>query len=820
LLGWTITGPSLALEEERRIFACPALDLPENTSQTTLARQFRRFNDIEGLGVMHQDEKFTIKHQNQLKFLKENTRHIGDRWEVPMLIEKPGPLPNSESQALKRLHGIHRKMQANPKLAAHYPATVEAELRAGFIRKLSPEEAKELRAGRHWFSPHFPVYHPDKPEKCRRVMDAAARNQGICLNSILDAGPNILNSLVGVLLRFRIGKYAINADIDHYFFQVAVPEQQQSLLAFLWSPDIQTEPDVYVYTGHVFGATCSPTAAISALHRTAEKNPYYEEVIKRSFYMDDFYWSSNEPDDTINMGKKVRKCLKQDGFPLNKWVSNDLEVQVALDPEAKELAEKPFERDAQVQYPTKVLGMIWDCRSDTVTFKTRASCDNPPVKVREALKILASTYDPLGLVAPFVLKGKKIWQAIWYDKKDYNAEIKPQLAAEFSAWMQGLKGIRTLSIPRWFGFEDDRPLQLHIATDASQEGMAAVAYLVQVEGESTFLAAKTRVTPPRDQGNIPRLELHAFLIGTRLMSTLLEELKELDIQDVVFWSDSMVALQWVLGEPVTKDMFVLNRLNEVMTRINEAKKNHKVICNHVESHLNPADMASRGTFEAEFRTKFEFWTKGPSFLPHSKEWPDTEIPLSSQKEIPEMAEAITHRIHVYGDSAMCANTLQKADGPQPPDSKDNRKGDKPSEVEHVSKTPLLDYLAAHISGEIDINSLDTAERAQIRDCQRRYFPDIRKECQRAPNRTAVSKSRSLPGRQFWLDDDDILRFIPRNIHVPKLDEESGDEPVNEEEKDDPKGQKNEEKTLPKESRMERRQDQKESKTRRTKAFLL
>jgi len=75
----------------------------------------------------------------------------------------------------------------------------------------------------------------------------------------------------------------------------------------------------------------------------------------------------------------------------------------------------------------------------------------------------------------------------------------------------------------------------------------------------------------------------------------------------------MVALQWVLGEPVTKDMFVLNRLNEIITRINDAKKYYKVICNHIDTAMNPADMASRGTFDEEFQDKFEFWITGPHF---------------------------------------------------------------------------------------------------------------------------------------------------------------------------------------------------------------
>jgi len=132
-----------------------------------------------------------------------------------MLVEKPGPLPNSEHQALKRFYSIHKKMEKDPKFKADYIATFEHDEKAGFIRKLSSEEAIALRKNpQHWIIPHFGVYHPDKPDKCRRVLDSAAKNQGVSLNTILDSGPNILNPLLGVIVRFRFGRYAVNADID------------------------------------------------------------------------------------------------------------------------------------------------------------------------------------------------------------------------------------------------------------------------------------------------------------------------------------------------------------------------------------------------------------------------------------------------------------------------------------------------------------------------------------------------------------------------------------------------------------------------------
>ena len=47
-------------------------------------------------------------------------------------------------------------------------------------------------------------------------------------------GPDLLNNLVGVLLRFRQGKFCIMADIDKMFHQVMVDLRDRDALRFIW----------------------------------------------------------------------------------------------------------------------------------------------------------------------------------------------------------------------------------------------------------------------------------------------------------------------------------------------------------------------------------------------------------------------------------------------------------------------------------------------------------------------------------------------------------------------------------------------------------
>ena len=65
-----------------------------------------------------------------------------------------------------------------------------------------PEEELERDKGYVWYLPHFGVYHPKKPSKVRVVFDASAEFEGMSLNKVLLSGPDLTNSLLGVLMHF------------------------------------------------------------------------------------------------------------------------------------------------------------------------------------------------------------------------------------------------------------------------------------------------------------------------------------------------------------------------------------------------------------------------------------------------------------------------------------------------------------------------------------------------------------------------------------------------------------------------------------------
>ena len=88
-----------------------------------------------------------------------------------------------------------------------------------------------------WYLPSFGVYHPQKPGQIRVVFDSSAKHLGVSLNDVLLTGPDLNNSLLGVLMRFRKEKVAILADIQQMFHCFLVREDHRNYLRFLWYRD-------------------------------------------------------------------------------------------------------------------------------------------------------------------------------------------------------------------------------------------------------------------------------------------------------------------------------------------------------------------------------------------------------------------------------------------------------------------------------------------------------------------------------------------------------------------------------------------------------
>ena len=98
-----------------------------------------------------------------------------------------------------------------------------------------------------------------KPGKTRGVFDCAAKFRGVSLNNQLLSGPDLTNSIIGVLTKLCENPVALAADIECMFHQIRVPPADRDAFRFLWWPnnDLSQIPVDHRMEVHLFGDTSS-----------------------------------------------------------------------------------------------------------------------------------------------------------------------------------------------------------------------------------------------------------------------------------------------------------------------------------------------------------------------------------------------------------------------------------------------------------------------------------------------------------------------------------------------------------------------------------
>lgn len=234
--------------------------------ETTLQYQIERFWEIDSYATKRvlSESTLSVEDKQALAILESNTVKEEGHYKTALLWKCEPVLPNNYAMAVSRLHSTEKKLKKNQELAEKYKNVINDYVTKGHAQRMTQEEAKVITP-KTWYLPHHADVNPNKPGKVRVVFDAASKFDGVSLNNKLQTGPDLLNSLVRVLMRFRTGRIGVMADIEQMFHQVRVCEDRDSL-RFLWRDLDETKtPSEYKMTVHVFGAVDSPCCANYAL---------------------------------------------------------------------------------------------------------------------------------------------------------------------------------------------------------------------------------------------------------------------------------------------------------------------------------------------------------------------------------------------------------------------------------------------------------------------------------------------------------------------------------------------------------------------------
>ncbi|XP_062703577.1 uncharacterized protein LOC134286030 [Aedes albopictus] len=454
-LGWTIYGP------RDTAVATGFLGLHKGLTNQKLHEMMREFFLSEEPRPTVTSVPESVADQRARYLLESTTSKVAEtRYETGLLWkEDEVNLPDSYQMAYRRLQGLERRFLKQPDLYEKVKQKIDEYQSKHYAHKTTPEELASASPGKVWYLPLNVVSNPKKPGKIRLVFDAAAQVNGVSLNSLLLAGPDLLTPLDAVVQKFRERPIAFVADIREMYHQFMMKPEDKHVLRFLFRTNPSQDPEIYMMDVAIFGSACSPASAqyIKNLNASkySENFPEAATAIVRKHYVDDYLDCADTTDEAIERAQQVRYIHSQAGLEIRNWVSNSSTFLEAMGESAKinDIPLTSVREGAQ----ERVLGIIWQPCDDVFTFSTQLrddlmaylTSDIRPTK-RIILSCIMSLFDPLGLLAPFTVHGKGLVQDTWRSGCEWDEPVNEDCNAKWNRLKAVFPLINKVEIPRCY----------------------------------------------------------------------------------------------------------------------------------------------------------------------------------------------------------------------------------------------------------------------------------------------------------------------------------------------------------------------------------
>ena len=236
------------------------------SADTIMNKQIKSRMDNESYGSRVKVDERSRADVKALQTLEKTTQCDNGRYTVDMLWNSfQLGMPNRFRSAVRQSFSLENRLERNSEIKRSYSETIRTDEDSGYIRKLNTTPIQKTNKSPQWYGPHHSVINASKPRKARRVCSAANEIHEQSLNKSLLIGPDLLQNLIGILIRFREKFFGMSAVLEAMSLQVKVHADDAKCLRFLQTENQADNLSPNKYTRHIFGANDSPTCAIYAL---------------------------------------------------------------------------------------------------------------------------------------------------------------------------------------------------------------------------------------------------------------------------------------------------------------------------------------------------------------------------------------------------------------------------------------------------------------------------------------------------------------------------------------------------------------------------
>ena len=552
------------------------------------------------------------------------------RYVIPIIFnEKIKKLSNSKYLAESFLKGIDEKIKKDPEYARKYKEYMQEMIDTGVVEDVPLDEIENKNK---YYLAYFEVITgcgDNGQGKFRIVFNAAAKLDNLSLNDCITSGPDITASILSAAMRFRERKFVVMGDIKKMFFQFKIPENQRDFCRILVHENF--DPNLPLkemrFTRIPFGIKIASMMAALGLQLCARDNlsealPHVVKAFILNTMVDDYVYTSDTAQDAAYTGLATRELGLTCGLSFEKFDSNCMDVLEMIPKElwaknagpTQDLIEMkpPVENNETLvtsEARTKLLGTMWNKRSDTISLKVQTKNVSKITK-RSCLSQQNSIFDMYGIGAATTLIPKLLIQKMHKMKLEWDKPLPKELV---NSWLKWLRELPTLS-----KIVVNRPIikkpgslftDVHVYTDASIYAEGFVAFFRTVypdEIDVVFGFARSAVVPLSCNATCQKLELDAILFACE---KILEVTKtfSFEINKTYLWSDSQYSLNMITSITPKLSIFEANRLEKIHLL------SRHFFWAHIPGNQNPADAYSRGVYPKELM-KSRHLLQGPENL--------------------------------------------------------------------------------------------------------------------------------------------------------------------------------------------------------------
>ena len=343
------------------------------------------------------------------------SRDVSGRLQVAWpILSCPKVLCQHKEASYKRFQNLWKRFEADPWLKEEYDKIIFEYLSRNIIEKVEAncDESDFIR-----YLPHHPVVTTNgQKRKVRIVFDASAKDKNnISLNDLMATGPNLNPEICALLVRFRLYRYGLVADVEKAFLQLLLLPEQKDLTRFFWFAD-DGSVSIYRFNRVIFGARGSPFLLARSirfcLDNQNEDQKETCQILSNNMYVDDFIASFHSDETCSKFVENSRSIFQTIKMNLRSWHSN--------------LSMNDSSMDA-----VSVLGVLWKPVDDVLCIPEHKGLLPMECTKRNILKWMASFWDPYGVLCAILLRAKALIRDMWNQKIGWDDIVPNEMEEEW-----------------------------------------------------------------------------------------------------------------------------------------------------------------------------------------------------------------------------------------------------------------------------------------------------------------------------------------------------------------------------------------------------